>query len=739
MASFRVTPELFSLFCGVRFYFGIFNAANLISPCLSVQFVVSLLREHSYYAIFLAIVQHRFQRHISFFTTRVSRSTSFTITQVDAENAHEGMVERRPRPLRRVAATGHVTRVSRLCRTVALSTICMIKALKHVFKLHKLYNSKNTTKMLSPVDCIVLALLLCSSLAIGIYQSLTGGKQRTRAEFVLNNRQLKVIPTVISYTVSYQSAIAVLGAPAEYYQWGIPYLLAGDFFMALGMILFERLALPTFYNLGVMSIYEYFELRYGNSIVKRMMSFLGVLKAVLYMSVNVLGPSIALETMTGLPLEAAIFLMAACCAIYTSLGGLRAVIWTDVIQCLVMVLGLIVFLIYASAEVGGIGDVIRIGKYYDRLKYAEFTPSLRTRITALHSLTTFAPLGYMVYGVDQAAYQRYASLPSLSKSRLVLWLMVPCNLMYGALCYAVGASVFAYFANQGCDPLQSGEISRANQVLPYFVKTFFENRLGGKGLFLAVLYGASLSSISSILSGCAANTWEDHLKGLFPRMSELRAAIANRVLVMFFALLASAIAIACASVQSNLVQMLMTLNSGIAGPALGVFLLASTNKRSEWRGAIIGCLVGIGFTCWIAFNALNLAPVVSELETIGIDQCMHNITVVPNTVPAPEYSGFNKIYAISFLWYFPIGCLTTMIIGGISSELFKFFGSQKPFTVQDKYVISYKDALTFGGNRSRVEPENPAMQEMVDGEELEKLAQEDIGMINKDKEELESK
>lgn len=552
--------------------------------------------------------------------------------------------------------------------------------------------------MLGIVDWVLVASLLFLSLGIGIYQCRSGGKQRTRAEFILNNRRLEIVPTVLSFMVSYQSAISVLGSPAEYYQWGASLGWTEVIGYPLGIILFEIIALPTFYNLGIMSIYEYYHLRYKHPIIKHLMSFLGITKAILYMGVTILGPSIALETMTGLPLEAGIVVITGCCAVYTSLGGVRAVIWTDVVQCVVMVFGLFVVLICATTESGGIDSVIESGRNYSRLAYADLSPAFHKRITLINVLTTFGPVGWSVYGTEQAAYQRYASLPSLNKSRLTLLLLIPLNMFYIVLCYLVGASIFAYFAVQGCDPTSSGDIQSANQILPYFINSYFSPNSGGKGLFLAVIFSASLSSVSSVLSGCAANTWEDHVKPIFTNLDEFRSTVGSRCLVFAFAILVSIVAFACALIEGNLVQVLMTINSGIGGPMLGVFLLASITKHSEWRGALIGCLSGIAFTFWIAFEGMSIPRPQPTLPPMSTESCGRSNQTDPLQLQGIQeatikYSGIDNLYAISFVWYFPIGCIVTILINLCVYTFIRVSKVCKLAEVDEKYVISFMKIL----------------------------------------------
>lgn len=103
-------------------------------------------------------------------------------------------------------------------------------------------------------DYIILAVFLAASLGIGLYHSFTGGRQRTTQEFIMANRRLGVVPTAISLFISYQSAIAILGATAEMYQFGAQFFLWEPIAVALATLLGERLIVPWIYPLKLMSI-----------------------------------------------------------------------------------------------------------------------------------------------------------------------------------------------------------------------------------------------------------------------------------------------------------------------------------------------------------------------------------------------------------------------------------------------------------------------------------------------------
>jgi|SRR6218665_874650 len=105
-------------------------------------------------------------------------------------------------------------------------------------------------------DYLILVGFLVISVAIGIYHSLTGGRQRTIVEFIMANRRLKVVPTAISFLLSFQSAILLLGMTAEMYSYGIQYLIFASMSSALAMLFVARFIVPWLYPLKLVSIYD---------------------------------------------------------------------------------------------------------------------------------------------------------------------------------------------------------------------------------------------------------------------------------------------------------------------------------------------------------------------------------------------------------------------------------------------------------------------------------------------------
>ncbi|NXU81857.1 SC5A6 protein, partial [Oreotrochilus melanogaster] len=158
------------------------------------------------------------------------------------------------------------------------------------------------------IDYTIFALLLVLSSAIGLFYALSGDRQRTVQEFLLANRAMGFLPVALSLLATFQSAVAILGVPAEIYRFGTQYWFLGCSYL-LGLLIPAHIFIPVFYRLRITSTYEYLELRFNKT-------------------VRILGTLLPLPV-TGFDLWSAVLTMGLVCTLYTTLGGLKAVIWTD--------------------------------------------------------------------------------------------------------------------------------------------------------------------------------------------------------------------------------------------------------------------------------------------------------------------------------------------------------------------------------------------------------------------------
>ncbi|KAG1670131.1 Sodium-coupled monocarboxylate transporter 1 [Nymphon striatum] len=254
----------------------------------------------------------------------------------------------------------------------------------------------------SIADYVVFSLMLMISAAIGVYYACSGGKQKTNDEFLMANRSLRILPVAMSILASFMSAIALLGTPAEIYLNGGEYwmIMFAYTFMVFGSCF---LYLPIFYRLRLTSVNEYLEMRF-NKVVRIFGCLLFVVQMILYMAIVLYAPSLAFSQVTGIPVWGAVLSTGIVCTFYTTIGGMKAVVWTDAFQVIMMFLAIFTVIIKGCIDVGGI-EVF-------------FDPDPTTR----HSIWAISIGGYVtwvvIYGVNQAMVQRYLSVSTLRRAQL---------------------------------------------------------------------------------------------------------------------------------------------------------------------------------------------------------------------------------------------------------------------------------------------------------------------------------
>ncbi|KAI0207882.1 Sodium-dependent multivitamin transporter [Lamellibrachia satsuma] len=540
------------------------------------------------------------------------------------------------------------------------------------------------------LDYAIFVALLLVSLSIGLYHGCTGGRQKTTAEFLLANRKLKVIPTVISMMVSFQSAIMVLGFVSEMYTYGIAYWPGRMLSVSIGLVIIERLVVPWFYPLKLTSVFEYFELRFRSRSVRELASALGICSAIMYMGLAMYAPSLALDYVSGLPLSVTAPTMGVVCVCYTAMGGMRAVIWTDVFQCAVMFGGLLTVIVKGCVNVGGFGKVFHLANEGGRIFWIPLDADPRVRLTLWEFVIGGVLFYISVYGVSQFSVQRYCSTATMRDARkTVLWIIPPIFITM-SIAAVTGFVVFAYYTVIGCDPLANHQIATGNELLPHFVKTAFADSKGFCGVVIAILYSGSLSSISSSLSGAAANTWEDILKPRLGNINEYKAALLNKGIVIVYGLTAVALVFIIDLLPGPILQVSAQILGAIGSPLFGMFLLGGLFRKVEAKGAIAGGILGFAATSFANVGSLTVAGYHRRLPPTRMDGCepLINSTEMVDDV---SISGISNLYAMSFMWYTPLGAGVTVITGLAVSYVVRFLFPNEAMEeeVPDKLFIQF--------------------------------------------------
>jgi len=550
------------------------------------------------------------------------------------------------------------------------------------------------------VDWLVFGAVLLISLLVGVYQACSGGKQKTSGEYLLGNRNLPFIPTTISLTVSFISTNNIIGFAAETYSNGAQYIVTVLGYI-LGVLMAIFIFIPIFYPLHLVSVNEYLLLRYDSRLVHIVGSVLTVWDALNFSGTVLYGASAAIEAMSGFSAQWAIVVSGVICTIYTTIGGIKAVIWTDVFQAIIMFCGLIYVTVSGIMVTSG-SSVIQVSKRWGRLNFFEFDPNPTKRLNFYACIFGEAFTAAGVFGYIQAGVQRYANLPTIKQAKWSSFATIPGHITMNVVSSFVGLIVFTFYTNLGCDPFRAKYIPSPNHILPYFMAT--EIAIPAlTGLFLACLISSSLSTASSSLNASAANTWEDLLKYWFPDISEDRKSFWLKALVAGYGVIAILVALAVTLFTGIIDQIIMTISSCLQGPASGLFFIGAFIPWVNWKGASVGGISGFLFGLWLVIGSFYSEAHWQPLPT-NTDNCtaqvFQNISdtltttsfnllgtttpVINGTLGAvPEITGIARLYNVSFLWKRQVVAAFTI---GVSLIVSLITGIRRPGTIPPHLV-----------------------------------------------------
>ncbi|XP_029598516.1 sodium-coupled monocarboxylate transporter 1-like [Salmo trutta] len=227
----------------------------------------------------------------------------------------------------------------------------------------------------------VFALMLLVSAAIGVYYAIVGRGQSSSREFLMGVQSMTAIPVALSLTASFMSTITVLATPAEVYRYGASYGLFSLSYV-LVVVVSSEVFLPVFYRLGITSTYEYLEIRF-NRATRLLGTVMLIVQTVSSLSQHSPTPyyeNNPCATVTGMGLWGAVISTGVVCTFYCTMGGLKAVVWTDVFQVGIMLAGFLSVIIRAVDLQGGVSNILNHAEFGGRLNFWDFDASPHTHV-----------------------------------------------------------------------------------------------------------------------------------------------------------------------------------------------------------------------------------------------------------------------------------------------------------------------------------------------------------------------
>ncbi len=463
-----------------------------------------------------------------------------------------------------------------------------------------------------PADWAIIGLYMLMLLGIGWFHS---RRQRTVKEYFLAGKHMSWLPIGLSLMAALNSGIDYLMQPSAFLKYGLVVILGSLSWLVLYPYAFF-VTMPMYRRLDVYSAYEYLEQRFGVS-VRCLAAAIFLAWRLGWMATALYVPCLAFHTATGgqLPLKPTILVLGAVATVYTMLGGVKAVIWTEVIQFLVMFGGLlltaIIIFIHVPIDLAG----LTAAAFEARGGPAAAEPACGTGTWLLQlfrePVTWYGVLiatlvGRLTgYTSDQVMVQRFQTSRSIADVRQGFLITAISDATWMVTLTLVGVALSIYFRGRG---LPAWVSANTDYHFPYFMSMVFPR--GTTGPVIAAIMAASLSAIASAINSQSTVVFVDFYSRLVrgrrrpaesPDPAEQRFQMRLSKIAAVFAGLAGTL-LAC---QLDRLGTLFEIGNKViqtfTGPVLAIFWLGMFTRRATTFSAFAGGLVGTAVGVYVAF------------------------------------------------------------------------------------------------------------------------------------------
>ena len=467
-------------------------------------------------------------------------------------------------------------------------------------------------------DIIVLVLYFGGMAALG---PLFASKGKTTEGYLLGDRSFPGWLIGFSMFATSISSIAFLGYPGDSFKtaW---YRMIPNYSMPIAILIAAMFFLPFFRRARVTSAYEYLETRFG-PITRMYAAIAFIIMQVVRVSMILYLVSVLLATITGIDPYVAILAGGIITSFYTVLGGIRAVIWTDFIQAIVLWGGAIICLVVIMFKLpGGLGQIIDVGSANNKFGLYDFLQPTDTTMSPVPFwggvdekviwLLLIVGLGnwLMEYSANQNVVQRYAASKSTKQARIAMWVCTCFSVPTWAMFMFLGTAFYVFyqeFPNPDAQAMLNGE-QKSEGILPLFVT--MQLPMGLTGLVIAGVLSAAMSSLSSSISAVSAVSLVD----------VYRRHIAKDKTDKHYVLFAKGIGILMAVVMivgavvlyryesKTLLDVATVLTALTSGGLLGLFALGFFTRVGDDRSILVAILFAAGYTLYMTFIGLGVLP-----------------------------------------------------------------------------------------------------------------------------------
>ena len=461
------------------------------------------------------------------------------------------------------------------------------------------------------IDLIVIIVYLLSMVLVGVYFS---RKNKNTKQFTTASGSIPGWALGISLYATFLSSNTFLGVPGKAFgsNWNS---LVFSLSMPFAAYFATRFFVPFYRTHGEVSAYTHLEKRFGAwARTYAMVCF--ILTQLARMGSIFFGIALTLQALTGVDMKTIMVVTGICIIIYTVLGGMEAVIWTEVVQGIIKTAGALIVLGMILYEMnGGAGEIYKVGVADEKFGLGSFS------LTDFSSSTFWVVFlyGFFInlnnFGMDQNYVQRYHTARSEKEAARSVWLCVYWYLPVSLLFFIIGTALYAYFsqhpelldvvkqqvaAEKNVDINTLTPADYGDKILPYFM--VLKVPKGLVGLIIAAILSAAMSTISSGMNSSATVFLKDiYQRYINPNPGPKKEMVILYTVTALTGILSIVFGIALIGVKSIL-DMWWELAGILSGGMLGLFLLGMIAKKARNAEAVTGTIVGILVILWMSLS-----------------------------------------------------------------------------------------------------------------------------------------
>jgi SSS family solute:Na+ symporter len=464
----------------------------------------------------------------------------------------------------------------------------------------------------------ILIVYILANLLLGYVIS---KKVSTADDFYLGQKQTPWWAIGISVLATYVSAMTFLGAPAWAYKDGLS-VIAIHLNYPLVIIVVITFFFPFFYNAGCASIYEYQEKRFGKK-ARALVSGIWLVSQTMSSAAVLYATSIVLSFITGIPEIAGIVIVTIIALIYTVMGGITAVIWTDVIQSGILLLGagIIMYALIDSSTIPVMESLAQL-KEQGKTNPLNFDFDFTNVTTVWSGIFAMSLYHITVYGTNQMMVQRTLAAKNIGDAKKSYLLMGFCAFFVYFFFIIMGILFYNHYQGKTFD--------NENTIILEFAAEY--GMPGLMGIIASAVMAASMSSLDSAFNSLSTVSTLDFYKKYYkPNESDHHYLNVSRMFTVFWAAIIIVPAIMYHLYSTgSILEVLSKVGSYFVGAQLGMFGLGFFSKHASERGLLVGTLVGViavAYTAiytdvawpWFAAIGAFVNVIVTIVASIAID------------------------------------------------------------------------------------------------------------------------